>query len=98
MQRLKKDMEAASVQLQFEKAAWYRDKMLELNKLQNKANRLQTIFEKRNFFLFFRAFYEKECSVFYIADKYYVRIPKWMKEDAMISLLQKGYREFVARY
>jgi len=66
--RIKREMQKASAEMNFERAARLRDtiKMLEL--LQRKAGRLNTSLENSRVLLFFRAFREQDFSVFYIKD------------------------------
>lgn len=66
--RLKQNMNAAVASMEYEKAAYFRDLMAALEQLGKRSRRLNTVFEERRVFLFFRAFREQEFALFYILD------------------------------
>lgn len=66
--RLRTEMQHASDALDFEQAMHYRDLITALEQLQKKSKRLNTSFEDKEVYLFFRAFNERECALFYIRD------------------------------
>lgn len=68
MKKLNSMMINAANDMNFEKAAKYRDNLNGLALLRNKCKRLNTAFTNRIVFLFFRAFHEEAYSIFYIKD------------------------------
>lgn len=68
LRRLNRQMQEASMQLEFEQALHYRDMIVALEQLQKKARRLNTSFENRDVYLFFRGYHELGVALFYIRD------------------------------
>jgi excinuclease ABC subunit C len=68
LKRLKKEMDAASDALNFEKAAECRDQIAGLSRLMRQRQKLNTVLKGRDVYLFFRPYNETCFSIFYIRD------------------------------
>lgn len=66
--RLRAEMEAASNEMSFEKAARLRDNIIGLDKLKKKQKSIYTDLDGKDIYLFFRAFRENGFSLFFIRN------------------------------